>query len=75
MKNYKEVARIRKNHVIHFIGADRYETVIETDMPDNPYDGMIKTDRQEYSVYFIQNWRNLGFLKIYRDNLAKQEKI
>jgi hypothetical protein len=62
----KETNTIRKGYKIHFINRDEVETITETLKPSNRLDGELTTDKGEYSVDFIQRWREFGFLKIYK---------
>jgi hypothetical protein len=61
-----ETSKIRKGYEIHFIKSDRLETITETTKPGSRVHGELKTDEGEYSVDYIQRWREFGFLKIYK---------
>lgn len=62
----KETSTIKKGYKLHFIASDRIETILETVKPSSRAYGELTTDKQEYSVDFIQSYRENGFLKIYK---------
>lgn len=62
----KETTTIRKGHKIHFLSRDEVETITETIKPSSRIEGELTTDKNIYSVDFIQRWRENGFLKIYK---------
>lgn len=61
-----ETTSIKKGYKIHFLSRDEVEIVTETTKPSSRMLGEIKTNKDEYSVDFIQRWREMGFLKIYK---------
>jgi len=62
----RETITIRKGYKLHFLSSDRIETIIETVKPSSRREGELTTDKNEYSVDFIQRYRENGFLKIYK---------
>jgi len=62
----RETTTIRKGYKLHFLSSDRIETIIETVKPSSRREGELTTDKNEYSVDFIQRYRENGFLKIYK---------
>ena len=44
------------------IFKDRIETI--TKASNDPINGMVKTDKQEYSTDFINRWLQFGFVKV-----------
>ena len=62
----KETTTIRKGYKLHFLKSDRVETILTTLKPSSRAEGELTTDKNEYSVDFIQRYRDNGFLKIYK---------
>lgn len=60
--------KLKKGDRIHFISRDEIEVVEKGS--SNSVSGMIKTNREEYSMDFISRWKQFGFLTI----LPKNEK-
>jgi hypothetical protein len=54
--------KLRKGDKIHFISRKETETV-EKGSSDVVM-GMIKTDKQEYSMDFLRRWNDSGFIEI-----------
>ncbi len=61
-----ETKTLRKGYKIHFLKRNEYETITKTKNANNSQIGEIVTDKNEYSVDFIQRWLSFGFLKIYK---------
>ena len=61
-----ETPTIKKGNFLHFLSSDRIEEITSTKKANNIYEGELTTDKNEYSVDFIQRWRKSGFLKIYK---------
>ena len=52
--------KLRKGKKLVF--KDRIETI--TKASNDPINGMVKTDKQEYSTDFINRWLQFGFVKV-----------
>ena len=52
--------KLRKGKKLIF--KDRIETIIKAS--NDPVNGMVKTDKQEYSIVFINRWLQFGFVKV-----------
>lgn len=61
-----EATSFRKGYKIHFIKRDEYETITATKNPSDPLTGEVTTDREQYSVDFLQRWQAFGFIKIHK---------
>lgn len=62
----KETDKLRKGYKLQFLTNDkRQETIISTYKPNDIESGEIVTDKNTYSVAFLQNWKERRFLKIY----------
>ena len=60
--------KLKKGDRIHFISRDETEVVEKGS--SNIVMGMVKTNKQEYSMDFIRRWKEFGFLTI----IPKNEK-
>ncbi len=47
---------------LKIVFKDRVETIEKAS--NNPYTGIVKTDKQEYSTDFINRWISFGFITI-----------
>jgi hypothetical protein len=52
--------KLRKGKKLVF--KDRTETIIKAS--NDPINGIVITDKQEYSTDFINRWLNFGFVKL-----------
>lgn len=62
------MASLRKGNIIYFKQSNRKETIIKVLHANNPYMGMITTNRDEYSVDFLRRWEKMGFISIEKSN-------
>lgn len=58
------MAEIKRGNIIVFSRKDKpYETILKGS--SDPINGMVLTDKQEYSVDFINRWVHFGFCRIF----------
>ena len=70
----EETTKLRKGNTIHFIAAGRIETITRVKGLNDSVNGELATDKNEYSIYFIRTWQQLGFLKIYKKEKNEEHK-
>ena len=59
--------KLRKGNRIVFKSNGRTEEIISTKSPSDNINGIIMTDKNEYSVDFLKRWRQFGFIEILKN--------
>jgi hypothetical protein len=63
--NLSNMANLKKGNIIVFSRKDKpNETIIKGS--SDPINGMVTTDKQEYSVDFLNRWVHFGFCRVFK---------